>query len=99
MATEMHIHIGMLFRKMYCSRCGNLLQRQKIKRTYRRGEPGFKNTLPSNPGTINIRSYTTIHYVYCCPECKNTVSYEKQRIIARTQAKLQRKILAESELP
>ena len=95
MATETYIPVGMLFRKMYCSHCGNLLKRQKVKKTYRRGEPGFRNTLKSNPGTINIKYYTTIYYVYCCPGCQNVVSYEQQKIIAREQAKLQKKVLIE----
>lgn len=96
MAAEISMPIGMLFRKMYCAHCGNLLERKKVKKTYRRGEPGFRNTL-TDRSTINVGSYTTIYYVYCCPGCKREISYEDQKAIAREQAKQNRRIIEDKK--
>lgn len=91
MATEISMPIGMLFRKMYCAQCGNLLERKKVKETHRRGEPGFRNTL-TDRSTINVGSYTKIYYVYYCPRCKSVISYKDQKVIAREQSKQNRNI-------
>jgi hypothetical protein len=65
MAIEYEMPLGMLIRKMYCAGCGARLVRKKIRKTYRRGEEGFRNTL-SNRSTINVQSYTAVTYVYRC---------------------------------
>ena len=92
MSTEISIDTGMLFRKMYCSSCGTQLRRKKIKNVYRRGEPGFRN-LTSIGGTINFFTYTTVEYIYRCPQCGKEISYSDQKELAKEQKKRNQWIL------
>jgi rRNA maturation endonuclease Nob1 len=96
MAMEYEMPLGMLIRKMYCAGCGARLVRKKIRKTYRRGEEGFRNTL-SNRSTINVQSYTAVTYVYRCPNCNKEISYDDQVKVAKKQAQAGRKILLEKE--
>ena len=98
MAIEYEMSIGMLFRKMYCAGCGARLARKQIRRTYHRGEPGFRNTL-SFGSIVNIRSYTKVIYVYRCPECGKEISYGDQLKVAQKQTKLGVKVLPPEDLP
>ena len=96
MATEYGMPLGMLLRRMYCFGCGTRLVRKKVRKTYRRGEEGFRNTL-SNRSTINVQSYTEVTYVYRCPNCNKEISYDDQVKVAKKQAQAGRKILLEKE--
>jgi DNA-directed RNA polymerase subunit RPC12/RpoP len=96
MAIEYEMPLGMLIRKMYCAGCGTRLVRKKVRKTYRRGEEGFRNTL-SNRSTINVQSYTAVTYVYRCPNCNKEISYDDQVKVAKKQAQAGRKILLEKE--
>lgn len=98
MAIEHEMPIGMLLRKMYCAECGTKLARKQVRRTYQRGEPGFRNTL-SDRSTINIQSYTKVVYIYRCPVCGKEISYDDQVKVAKKQAKLGVKILALEDRP
>ena len=97
MATEHEMPIGMLFRKMFCAKCGAKLAKKQIRRTYQRGEPGFRNTL-SDRSTVNVLSYTTVTYIYHCPNCMNQISYDDQVIVSKKQAALGKKVLSSGEL-
>lgn len=92
MGIEYHLPWGMLIRKMYCSRCGTLLKRKEIRKTYKRGEPGFRNQL-STRGLINVSTYTTVSYVYHCYGCGNEISYDDQVKVAKIQSKRGTRIL------
>ena len=96
MAIEYEMPLGMLVRRMYCAGCGTGLVRKKVRKTCRRGEEGFRNTL-SNKSTINVRSYTAVTYVYRCPNCNREISYDDQVKVARRQAQTGSKILPQEE--
>ena len=73
MAKEYIIAPGMVFRKMYCHHCGTQLKKEKISKTYVRGEEGF---YPEVISLIPIyRKLTRVRYVYKCPKCQAVVDY------------------------
>ena len=94
MAIEYDMPLGMLLWRMYCAGCGARLVRKKLRKQYRRGEEGFRNTL-SNRSILNVQSYTTVTYVYRCPSCHREISYGDQVKVAKEQARTGRKILPE----
>ncbi len=96
MAIEYDIPLGMLVKRMYCAGCGTRLVRKQVRKTYQRGEPGFRNTL-SNRSIVNVGSYTTVTYVYRCPNCYREISYGDQVKVARRQAQTGSKILPQEE--
>ena len=98
MAIEYDMPLGMLVRKMYCAGCGTRLVRKQVRKQYQRSEGGFRNTL-SNRSIINVGSYTTVTYVYRCPNCHRETSYEEQVKVAKIQARTGRKILTEEAWP
>ena len=98
MAIEYDMPLGMLIRKMYCAGCGTRLVRKQVRKTYQRGEPGFRNTL-SNRSTVNVGSYTTVTYVYRCPNCCREISYDDQVKVAKKQKQTGRNVLTEGDLP
>ncbi len=94
MAIEYEMPLGMLVRRMYCAGCGTRLVRKQVRKQYQRDEDGFRNTL-STGSIINVRSCTTVTYVYRCPNCHRETSYEEQVKVAKKQARTGRKILSE----
>ena len=98
MAIEMEISVGMLFRKMYCSKCGAELKRKKIKKKYKPGDEGFTRFSQGFGSTIiNIGSRTVVRYVYECPRCHNITEYGEQCKIAELQKNSGTKILADGD--
>ncbi len=98
MAIEYEMPLGMLVRKMYCAGCGTRLARKQVRKTYQRGEEGFRNTL-STGSAVNVKSYTTVTYVYRCPNCHREITYEDQVRVAKIQARTGSKILPEGAKP
>ncbi len=95
---EMSIKVGLLFRRMYCFKCGTKLKRRRTSHLYKKGEVGYKEDrhgyghyilgpLPSQ----QIR----VQYVYICPNCKQITTYDQQCIIAKKQKQAKTKILEE----
>ena len=87
---------GMLFKKMYCSKCGARLKRHKITKTYLKGEEGYKNRILGQ-ATIGMGSIEIGTYVYKCPDCESMVTYEKQLEINEKQKRLNRTVLTDEE--
>lgn len=90
--TEVNINFGMIFKKMYCSKCGALLKKNKITHVYKKGELGYSRRL-LNKTTIGMDAKAVTEYVYKCPKCNNTKTYKEQIEISKTQKKLKTKIL------
>ena len=88
--------LGMLFRKMYCHKCGNKLKKKKESRIFRKGEPGYSNDILGQ-STIGMDRIEKAWYVYWCPDCNTKITYGEQCIIAKEQKKQKKKILKEDE--
>ena len=92
---EMEIDVGMLFRRMYCCKCGTKLKRRNTSHLYKKGEVGYdENPLPGihiYAGTSQVQT----RYVYLCPNCKQITTYDQQCIIAKKQKQAKTKILEE----
>ena len=92
---HMEIKVGMLFRRMYCYKCGTKLKRASTSRLVKKGELGYdEHSLSLRFGAIPM-SCPQIHvrYVYVCPKCKQVTSYEEQCQIAKKQKQAKTKIL------
>ena len=95
---EISIPAGMLFRKMFCHKCGAELKKEKITKCYKRGEQGFSIWVPGAGLTLGMSELSRSHYIYKCPNCNALIDYKDQRIVAKKQKLLNKKILNESDL-
>ena len=93
---EATIPAGMIFRKMYCHRCGAQLKRKKVTNLYKKGEPGYSNDILGSH-TLFMSEKSVSDYIYKCPKCDSEISYLDQLAIARKQRKLKAKIISENE--
>ena len=94
---ETEIPVGMIFRKMYCHKCGVLLKRKKTTNVYKKGESGYSNKLLGHT-TIGMTEISKTHYAYRCPNCSSEIGYEAQCIVAKKQKQLKQKIICEENL-
>ncbi len=97
---QMTIDVGMLFRRMYCCKCGTKLKRRSTSRLIKEGELGYDYSRnfgchyilgPLSAPQIHVR------YVYVCPNCKQVTTYEQQCEIAKKQKQAKTKILEEKK--
>ena len=93
---ESTISLGMIFKKMYCHKCGNRLKRKKISNTYKKGEPGYSNDVLGH-STIGMDRIERVYYIYRCPDCGFEITYDEQCVIAKKQRRLKKKILGETD--
>ena len=93
---ESEIDLGMLFRKMYCHKCGTRLKKMKVTNVYKKGDPGYSNDILGH-GTLGMSEKAISHYIYKCPNCGNEISYDDQCIVAKKQKSLKKKILDEND--
>ena len=89
---ETDMPVGMLFRKMYCGQCGNELSKKKITSTHQAEDPEFTRRFPEHT-TVGMNRIEKTRYMYVCPSCNATVTYEEQRLIAKKQKILKRKVI------
>lgn len=82
----------MIFRKMYCHNCGSLLKKEKITKTYKKGDQEYSNRILGHP-TLGMSEISKSQYVYKCTHCGSQITYEDQCSIAKTQKALKKKIL------
>ena len=90
---ETHIPVGMIFRKMYCHRCGIQLKKEKITKVFKRGEQGYSDDILGHP-TIGMSEIAKSECIYKCPNCSNTITYDEQLHIHKLQKKLKHTILS-----
>ena len=93
---ESTIAVGMLFKRMYCRKCAHRLTKKKISNVYRKGDPDFSNHILGDP-TIGMDRVEKSYYIYHCPNCGLEITYDAQRIVAKRQKQLKRKIISESD--
>ena len=91
------IPVAMLFKKYYCHKCGERLKRQKVTQALNPGEPGYEaawNDVRSNMNIVGKRgSISVTHYVFHCPTCNTTMTFEEQEDIAVKQKYANSRIL------
>jgi predicted RNA-binding Zn-ribbon protein involved in translation (DUF1610 family) len=93
---EAKIPAGMIFRKMYCCKCGAKLNKRKTSEVRHKGEPGYKDYILGH-ATIGMDTVEVASYVYQCPNCGNTVTYEEQLAISKAQKHHGHMVLPETE--
>lgn len=93
---ESTISLGMIFRKMYCQKCGNILSKKRISNTYKKGDPNYSNDILGH-ATIGMDRIERVYYIYHCPRCGLELTYDEQCVVAKKQKKLKNKILSEDE--
>ena len=86
------IAVGMLFKKMYCKKCGTRLIVKKNTEIVTKDDEGF-----TNRGWIGMSSYSSVSYVYLCPNCNSETTYDEQCYIAKIQKVLKTKILKDND--
>lgn len=93
---EVEIPVGMIFKRMFCHKCGTKLKKLKITEEFKKGEEGFQNTLLGHH-TLGMTAISKAYYIYMCPNCGSIISYNDQCVIAKKQKLLKKKILNENE--
>lgn len=89
---ESEIDLGMLFRKMYCHKCGTRLKRKKITAIYHKGAPEYDNYV-AGIHTLGMSEKAVSHYVYQCPKCNSEITYDDQCLISKRQRQQKKRIL------
>ena len=94
---ESHIELGMIFRKMYCSNCGEKLKKKKITNTYNKGDAKYQSHILGH-ATIGMDRIQKSEFVYQCPKCFKITTYAEQVLINKTQKMLNKKVLVIDEI-
>ena len=81
---ESRISLEMLFRKMYCHKCGARLKIKKVTKIYNKGDSEYSDMILGH-GTIGMDKKEVSHYVYLCPICHLETTYDEQREINKTK--------------
>ena len=93
---ESKISLGMIFKKMYCKKCGNILKITKFSNRYKKGDSNYSDDVLGY-ATIWIKKKKKVHYIYHCFNCGLESTYEEQCVIAKKQKLLKKRILNENE--
>ena len=93
---ESKIHAGMVFKRMYCHKCGNKLKIKKISKVYKRGDPEFSPILGGTMMTIGMDRVQRSHFIYRCANCNTDTTYDEQCVIATRQKRAKRRILEDA---
>ena len=90
------IPVGMMFRNMHCHKCGTRLRKEKVSTVYRKGDEGYSNKILGH-STIGMTAIEKSFYVYRCPRCDTTVTYDEQCRIAKRQKLAKQTVLAQTD--
>ena len=83
------IPVAMIFKKYYCHKCGERLKRQKVTQVLNPGDPGYETArrqvmdnyeILGKPGSVSVS-----RYVFACPACQTTITFDEQKDIAVRQ--------------
>ena len=94
---EFKMPIGMLFKRMYCSKCGTKLVKYKVTHTYHKGDEGYQNHILGH-ATIGMDKIFIGTYVYKCNNCNTIITYDDQLKVSKTQKQFAKKILLDKEI-
>lgn len=79
----------MLFKKYYCHKCGARLKRQKVTQVLKPRDSGYEaaekelfhnHRIVGKSGPISVTEY-----IFHCPTCNTTVTFDEQEDIAVQQ--------------
>jgi len=97
MGYEIKIPVVMLFKKMFCCKCGVKLQKKKLTKMNSKGDADFKRIKFGH--TVVLDKHQSIeNVVYFCPNCNIITEYNEQLRISNIQKKVNRLILDDTEL-
>lgn len=90
------IPAGMVFKKYYCSKCGEKLVKEKTHRVVTKEDKDYYqyhdyNMYPRNP--VDVYSYR-----FRCNHCNKSISYSEQCILEKIQKKYKTKVLIDEEI-
>ncbi len=88
----------MYFKKRYCHCCGNVLQRNKIKRIVRKEDPEHKIYCTIGATYKPHGDIIVVGKEYYCPSCKKSFSCNEQNKVIEAQKKYQRNIVTDEEI-
>lgn len=97
MGYEMKVPVGMLFKKMFCCKCGVKLQKKKISKLNFRGDADFKR-IKYGHTVILDKQQIIDSVVYLCPNCNIITEYNEQLNISKIQKKINKLILDDNDL-
>lgn len=83
---EIEIPAGMIFKKMYCHKCGNKLKIKKVSNVHKKGDSNYSNKILGH-ATIGMDRIEKVNYIYWCPKCNSEITYEDQCAIAKSNKK------------
>ena len=86
----------MVFKKFYCSKCGEKLEKEKTYRVVSKDDKDYYQY--HEAGQFPRVDYAVHDYRFMCPSCANRISYEEQCIISRIQKKKRRHQLSDDEI-
>ena len=91
------IPIAMIFKKYYCHKCGSRLKRRKVTKELNPGDPGYEaahKQLRNGDFFISGKgAISSTNYIFACPDCQATVTFEEQEDIAAKQKNAKSRIL------
>lgn len=93
---ETEIPAGMVFRKMFCHKCGAQLKKEKITEIYKKGDQEYSNRILGHT-TLGMSEISKSYYIYKCTKCGAKINYDNQCVIAKKQKRLKKKILNEND--
>ena len=83
------IPLAMIFKKYYCHKCGERLKRQKVTETLNPNDPGYEAAWSQIHSDMHIGgkrgAVSVTHYVFQCPICDTTITFDEQEDIAVKQ--------------
>ena len=89
------IPFGMIFKKMYCHKCGERLVKNKYTRIILKGDPEYKIYKRGYFGEGKVIQYK---YNYKCPNCGNVIEYKNQKEISKIQKEKKMIILSNDDV-
>ena len=93
--VEYSIPLGMIFRKMYCHKCGEKLIKNKYVRIILKDDPKYKIYKRGRFGEGKVTQYK---YNYKCPKCFYNIEYKEQKRIAKIQKQNNSFVLTNDQL-
>ena len=93
---ELKIPVGMIFRKMYCCKCGARLVKHKTSRLYKKGDVDYQSHILGH-STLGMSKILSESYIYFCPICENITTYDQQLEVARKQKALKCLVLPDKD--
>lgn len=88
--------LGMIFRKYYCAKCGEVLKKELTHRVVTRNDKDYYEF--HDRGTFPLHDHDVYNYRFKCPNCHARISYNEQCIIERIQKQQGTHMLAGSEI-